>query len=233
MSKSTQLLPFIAAFLLLAVPVASAAPSAGPTLPEPETRRSAGDDGVTVEEAKFETAKNINPFMRVMPLAMGLPLGVVGISMTASSPIAYAAGDLPAYTGMRAAGLGVMGGALGANIAFNALQRASVQLTGGSWSKDVGFLIGGIALSAGGMALASVGSTPTLLVTDGAITGTLVGASTLWGFGMAFLIIDTFKSAWDHAPTFASLDRRPRVELAGIHLAPTRGGVSGGFSLRF
>ncbi len=75
----------------------------------PEQRGS-----VESSEAKMKTARALHPPSKWLGLALVTPLGVSGISLTASSTIALGIGDTTGHGIMRPTGMGLMTGGLAA-----------------------------------------------------------------------------------------------------------------------
>ncbi|MCO4769904.1 MAG: hypothetical protein KDA24_07710 [Deltaproteobacteria bacterium] len=177
-----------------------------------------------MDEAAMKTARGLNPFLKVAPLAIGIPLGVAGISILASVPIALSANDPFAAASMYNGGVGIMGGAFAAVLTFNILARTlRFFLDAGDWQKDIAFLAAGSGLAISGYALASIAGRFALIGTwpDGAIAAGLVGGATLWGVGLALLMIDTLRTTWkDNDPVITLRAGDQGMQFAGIWAAP-------------
>ena len=193
---------------------------------------------VNVKDAQLKTAKAMNPALKILPLAMGLPLAIAGLSVANTSPIAYGEGLTGVYPGMRRVGLSLMGGALATNILLNTLSRTSRLFSGGEWQKDMAFLAGGIGAAIGGYVLVGVGTSNTVVLPDGtllidnpgAVGGILAGASVSWTVGSLLLIVDAFKTAMDNDAQLASR-ATSGPQFAGFWVAPSlQGGASGGLA---
>jgi|GEM_PF-3711127 len=199
----------------------------------PDVRQSA----TSMDEATMKTARGLNPFLKIAPLVIGIPLGVAGISIVASVPIALAANDPFAAASMFNGGMGLMGGAFAATLTFDILARTlRLLLDAGPWQKRLGMLIAGSGLSIGGIVLAGVGAQQAITGAwpDGAVAGFLVGGATLFGVGMAIRIIDTVQTAWeDNDPVITMVPGRLQVKFAGVYAAPTQGGMTAGVALRW
>jgi hypothetical protein len=227
--------------LLLATPVL-AAPAAvdGPVVPAQRELHliplpPVPDGRLPVEsmdEATMKTARQLNPFLKIAPLVIGVPLGVAGISIVASVPIALAANDPFAAGAMYRAGVGLMGGAFAAVLTFDILARTlRFFLDAGAWQKDIAFLAAGAGLAIGGYVMAAVGGQYAQLGVwpDGAVAGVLAGGATLWGVGLALMMIDTLRTAWkDNDPRITAVGRPGNLQFAGMYAVPAdRGAVAG------
>lgn len=203
-------------------------PDVGPDLwlPELGEASEAGD-------VQVETARRMNPVLKVLPIALVTPLAVAGVSIAYSSPIAYGEGDWYAYGVMRTAGLSIMGGAYAAGITLNALVRTGRMFGGGEWTQELGFFIGGIGLATGGLVVTTVATLPAVLDVTPAAIGLSVTGGVLWGVGMMMLIVDAAKSAFDSEALFATHWRPGRVQLAGLWATPSDHGASAGLTLRW
>lgn len=185
-----------------------------------------------MDEAAVKTGRGLNPFLKVGPLAIGIPLGVSGVSIVATVPIAISLGDSITANAMYRAGISLMGGGLAAALTFNILARTlRFFLDAGKWQKDIGFLVAGAAMAVGGYIFVGLAGRATLtgVWPDGAIAAAFVGGATLWGVGLTIMIIDTLTIASkDNDPALVSLPGRPQVQFAGFYAAPTeRGGAAG------
>lgn len=198
----------------------------------------------SMDEATMKTARVLNPFLKIAPLAIGIPLGVAGVSIAASVPIAMAANDPFAAAQMYSAGMSLMGGAFAAVFTFDILARTlRFFLDAGAWQKDIAFLAVGAPLAIGGYALVAIGAQYSRIGTwaDGAVVTVVAGGAVLWGVGLALLMIDTLQIAWkDNDPKITARERRPGVQFAGVWAAPVAvdgavspNGAAAGVSLRW
>ncbi len=215
--------------LLLLVPASALAGGGpGPDLDldidlEPPTEQA------NVKDVQRKTAQAMNPPLKILPLAAGLPMAIAGMSIANTSPLAYADGFTTVSPSMAAAGLGLMGGSLGMNILLNGLARTARLFGGGEWQKDIGFFAGGIGAAAAGLALISVGTSHRLLMPDGSrlianpgpVAGILVGGSVAWTVGSLLLIVDAFRTAKDNESLLASTPAPSGPRFAGAWIAPT------------
>lgn len=190
-----------------------------------------------VKDVQRKTAQAMNPPLQILPLAVGLPLAIAGMSVTATSPIAYGDGFALISPSMRSVGTSLMGGALGANILFNGLARTARLFGGGEWQKDIGVFVGGISAASAGLVLISVGTNHSLLLPDGErlvgspgpVVAFLIPGSVSWTVGSLLLIIDAFKTAMDNESLLASAPSKAGPRFVGGWITPTlQGGVSGG-----
>ena len=197
----------------------------------PEVRQPAA----TMDEATMKTARNLNPFLKIAPLAIGIPTGVAGVSLAASVPIALSVGDTFGAAGLRSAGLGLMGVSYGSTLVFNILGRSlRFLLDVAPWHKDIGFFIVGASVSIAGAVFVTAGAYNAGIWPDGATAAALAGGATLWGVGMAFLIIDTVRIAWRDNDPAITWTGRSGPQFAGVWAAPNeRGGASAGVALRW
>lgn len=217
--------------LALLLPTAALADvTTGPVLPGvPEPTSSSA----SAEEVKSEATVQIAHASRWAPIAVVTPLGVAGISIVASSPFAGLAGDSVGQLAMRSMGLGLMGGGLGAGIAFNTVARTARMWAGGSWTDDLGFLIGGLGAASAGLVLASVASS-SLPPDAGTQAGLMVGSAVAWNAGMLMLVVDAVKTGFvlsNQLSTAAWDGKTP--QFAGFYVAPELQGASAGLSFRW
>jgi len=211
-----------------------------PILSVPELRLASR----SMDEATMKTARVLNPFLKVAPLVIGIPLGVAGVSIAASVPIALSANDPFAASQMYSAGMGLMGGAFASVLTFNILARTlRFFLDAGPWQKNIELLAIGAPLSIGGYVLVAIAAQFALNGTwpDGAIAAGLAGGATMWGVGLALMMIDTLQTAWkDNDPKITARELRPGVKFAGVWAAPvtvdgatTPNGAAAGIALRW
>jgi hypothetical protein len=223
----------LATVLAGAPPALAGAPPTGPQLPGAASDTPTAS--ASAEEVKLKTARAATPALKILPLALELPLGVAGISVNNSAPIAWAAGDYWAYARMRPVGLSLMGGGFASGVLLNVVARTMRLFTGGKWEKDLAIFIAGSALHVTGYALAWVGSSEFLQPNPPAVAGVLVGASIAWGAGMILMMVDTLKIAYELDTQLSKWERadprRPR--FAGLWAAPQRGGAAAGFALNW
>jgi len=184
---------------------------------------------------QLTTARRLNPPLKVLPIALGTPLAVAGVSIAYSSPIAWVEGDLLGWNLLRTVGLGVMGGGLGTGITLNVVARSVRFLGGGKFQHRLGFLIAGPALAGAGYAITVAATSATVLANTPLAVATSIGGGALWGTGMLMLIVDAATTAFENDSILASGWRPGRVQLAGWALAPSAsgGGLTGGVTFRF
>jgi hypothetical protein len=214
--------------LLSAVPArAASVPDVGPKLDLPPLSLPA-----TYDEVKVKTIREVNPFMKVLPIALVLPMGVAGVSIHDSAPIAWDLGDGVSYSAMRGAGLGLMGGAYGLGIAFNAITRTSRMMLGGKWTDDLWAFIAGIAASTGGYVLTSIGGgAPVVTGNTPLAAGLLVSGGVAWGAGMVFLMVDSVKTAWTLEAKLSASNPSRGLRLADAYVVPQKDGLAMGITL--
>ncbi|GEM_PF-2489939 len=230
---------FVLAAALLLLPASASANDLG--LPDLVPDLELPTERANVKDVQRKTAQKMNPPLKVLPLAAGLPMAIAGMSIANTAPLAFADGMTGISPTMASAGLSLMGASLGTNILFNGLARTARLFGGGEWQKDIGFFAGGIGAASAGLALISIGTSHSLPFPDGSrlienpgpVAGILVGGSVAWTVGSLFLIVDAFKTAMDNDALLAAAPPRSGPTFAGVWVGPSVGrdgadGASGG-----
>ena len=199
-------------------------------LPHPDVPTQQG----RAQEVQQKAARQINPFVKIFPLAVVAPLSIVGLSIADTSPFLYDTEPV-VWSGMRSTGLSLMAAGMATGITFDVLARTEHFFLGEAWHERVGVLIAGIGLAAAGYALTSYGTyNPAHGGIVGITTGFTVGGAVAWNAGMVLLVVDTLEFAFSDAQLMASDWRPGTVQWAGLYAAPVPGaGVSAGISFRW
>lgn len=225
--------------LLLAFPLTAAAedapeaPADSVTLDLPTSVPEAPTEQSKVREVQRKAARQINPFVKIFPLAVVMPMSVAGISLADTSVLVYDQGLLGSSS-MRSAGLSLMAGGMALGITFDVLARTEHFFLGHAWHERLGMFIAGIALAGTGYALTSYGTVPALHSSPAETVGFVVSGAVAFNAGWALLVIDTLKFAFEDSAEMASAWTPGKVQFGGLYAAPTpNGGFNAGFGFRF